>query len=62
MELLEEQRKTEKHGIMFEGQLRKRWKDRMAGRKWQREEGGVGEETRRAPNHLRLFLESKGLS
>ena len=47
---------------MFEGQLRKKWKEKMAGRKRQREDGDGGEETPRAPNHLRLFLESKGLS
>ena len=62
VKLLDEQHKNEKHGIMFEGQLRKKWKEKMAGRKRQREDGDGGEETPRAPNHLRLFLESKGLS
>ena len=61
VELLEEQRKSEKHGVMFESHLKKRWRE-SGSRKRQR--GDNGEEdsiTRRAPNHLRLFMESKGI-
>ena len=59
VELLEEQRKSQKHGVVFEGQLRKKWKE-GGGRKRQRDGGDV-EDAPRAPNHCRLFLEMKGL-
>ena len=61
VELLDEQRKSDRHGVMFESQLKKRWRE-SGSRKWQR--GDNGEEdnvTRRVPNHLRLFMESKGI-
>ena len=57
--VIEEQRKSQKHGVLFEGQLRKKWKE-GGGRKRQRDGGDV-EDAPRAPNHCRLFLEMKGL-
>ena len=62
VELIDEQRKSEKHGAMFESQLKKKWKETAGGRKRQRQNEEDEGETRRAPNHLRLFLESKGIA
>ena len=59
-ELLDEQHKNEKHGVMFEAQLRRQWKEK-AGRKRQRHGGDGEEDAPRAPNHLRFFLASKGI-
>ena len=62
VELIDEQQKSEKHGAVFESQLKKRWKETAGGRKRQlQNEEDVGV-TPRAPNHLRLSLESKGMA
>ena len=52
--------KSEKHGKMFEAQLRRRWKEKT-GRKRQRHAGDGEEDAPRAPNHLKHFLASKGI-
>ena len=44
VELLEEQRKSDRHGAMFEGELKKKWKDQGGARKRQRSDDDDGEQ------------------
>lgn len=60
VELLEEQRKHDKHGNMFEVNLKNRWKDQV-GRKRQRPDG-EGPRNSAGTNRLKLFMEERGIA
>ena len=48
-------------GVMLESQLKKRWRDNGSGKRKRGDNGEEDNVTRRVPNHLRLFMESKGI-
>ena len=60
VELLGEQRRHERHGAMFDVNLKKRWRD-QSGRKRLRDDGS-GAESGAGTNHLKMFLEERGIA